>query len=408
MTTEDFSNRFDVLLNSYSQQFLFGNGGNRGDIQLDEYEKSSLLSQAQDDIIKSYFVGDSANGGFDDSTRRQIDFSSLIKVANIYPTSGTTFDKRGILYQLPTTKQSYKEVAVGEIGKASIEDYVKSMEPEEFPGRPSVSIYNYFCFKDSNGNIVDLSEIKVGQKVTLQGELIGTLSGELYQEDRYNSETYVVDLIDSTRPAEGDVQAGITFLISKGFQTNAASIISIDYSGYTDEEKADPFTLKLSYEDTSTLVETGTTDVLYILNEKLTDKETGLEYVIVPINYKEYDREMSKPYAQPYKKQAWRLLQNITTGFDLVSELIPTQTLIDLHHTYIYKIRYVKRPTPIILVDLPNGLQIDGYSAKTECTLNPILHNDILQRAVDLAIQTRLSTSARYDSLNKRNNNNQQ
>ena len=45
------------------------------------------------------------------------------------------------------------------------------------------------------------------------------------------------------------------------------------------------------------------TEVLFILNEKLIweytkgDKSYKKDYVIVPINYREYDREMSKPYA---------------------------------------------------------------------------------------------------------------
>lgn len=396
MTTEDFSNRFDVLLNSYSQQFLFGNGGNKGDLQLDEYEKSSLLSQAQDDIIKAYFVGDSANGGFDDSSRRQIDFSSLIKVASIYPAEGDTFDQRGILYQLPTTSQGFKKVPVGKVAKDySISDYEQIILHD---------MDESLALVDADGNYVAYDAVFVGQTVRVQWENLGTLEGRVVQESQYVDGNYTVDLIDTERPEFEGSQAGITLGINAtGNSRSYAYVSSISSSGYSEDERKEPFALSVSYEDKGHVIETGTTDVLYILNEKLTDVQTGREYVIVPINYKEYDREMSKPYAQPYKKQAWRLLQNVTTGFDLVSELIPTQALINLNHTYIYKIRYVKRPTPIILVDLPNGLQIDGHTMRTECTLNPILHNDILQRAVELAIQTRLSTSARYDALNKRN-----
>ena len=112
----------------------------------------------------------------------------------------------------------------------------------------------------------------------------------------------------------------------------------------------------------------GTTDVLFILNEKLTQVTTTKyknsatqpvvtgkkDYVIVPISYKEYDREMSKPYAQPLKKQAWRLFQNQATGFDINSELIPrfnvtegtdinTDTAV-ISKTFMSKISYVKRP----------------------------------------------------------------
>lgn len=125
------------------------------------------------------------------------------------------------------------------------------------------------------------------------------------------------------------------------------------------------------------------------------------EYVIVPISYKEYDREMSKAYAQPLKKQAWRLFQNSSIGFDFDSELIPRHDVQEIIHdsqfpgytvgdvTLTYKIRYIRRPRPIILEDLPNGLEIDGVSTYSTCELNPIMHMDILNKAVELALATR-------------------
>lgn len=143
---------------------------------------------------------------------------------------------------------------------------------------------------------------------------------------------------------------------------------------------------------------TSSAEVLFILNEKLsytpTDKKIpNKDFVIVPINYKEYDREMSKPYAQPLKKQAWRLFQNSSTGFDLKTELIPRwdykKAVEDKKGSFIYKIRYVKRPQPIILEDLPDNLEIDGENKESSCELNPILHMDILNKAVELAISTR-------------------
>ena len=38
---------------------------------------------------------------------------------------------------------------------------------------------------------------------------------------------------------------------------------------------------------------------------------------------------------------------------------------------------------------LPDGLSIDGVSKETECSLNPILHIDILNKAFELAVSTR-------------------
>ena len=48
--------------------------------------------------------------------------------------------------------------------------------------------------------------------------------------------------------------------------------------------------------------------------------------------------------------------------------------------------RYVKRPKPIILDNISDmGVTIDGIGKITECELPTELHQEILQRAVELA-----------------------
>ena len=59
-----------------------------------------------------------------------------------------------------------------------------------------------------------------------------------------------------------------------------------------------------------------------------------------------------------------------------------------------YIVRYVSKPSPIILIDLTNdGLTISGLSEKTECVLNPAIHMAILDRAVQMAYQSRATKS---------------
>lgn len=162
----------------------------------------------------------------------------------------------------------------------------------------------------------------------------------------------------------------------------------------------------------------GSTDVLFILNEKLKTTYQESEnsepiiknYVIVPINYKEYDREMSKAYSQPLKRQAWRLFQNNSQGFDIKSELIPRWNLTEKETIVAYKIRYIRRPRPIVLVNLTENLEIDGFTKQQECEINPILHSEILQKAFELAISTRggrIPTQSRARESQSNNNNNQ-
>ena len=49
-------------------------------------------------------------------------------------------------------------------------------------------------------------------------------------------------------------------------------------------------------------------------------------------------------------------------------------------------IRYISKPTPIVLEQLPDGLSINGVNTESECELNPVVHRAILERAVQLAI----------------------
>ena len=54
-----------------------------------------------------------------------------------------------------------------------------------------------------------------------------------------------------------------------------------------------------------------------------------------------------------------------------------------------YIIRYIRIPSPILLVDLPDDLSINGKTTKSECELNPSLHRKILEKAVSLAISSK-------------------
>lgn len=138
------------------------------------------------------------------------------------------------------------------------------------------------------------------------------------------------------------------------------------------------------YNDNSTLFDLSDLehDFLFIINEKVQCGDTW--YTVVPIHYKEYDRMMSKAYNQPLKRQAWRILHGNT-----YSEIITRQDAAPISQ---YRVRYIKKPDPIILINLsssPNQPTINGKSEISECELHPILHNDILTLAVQLALASR-------------------
>lgn len=119
--------------------------------------------------------------------------------------------------------------------------------------------------------------------------------------------------------------------------------------------------------------------LMFAINEvvEVTRNNKQVILQVIPIKFDEYSRLMCKPYKRPLKYQAWRLTNNSTSNkADIV--IGPSDTLTK------YTIRYVRRPNPIIVSDL-DGLTIENKSTATECELDPILHEEILQRAVELA-----------------------
>lgn len=136
--------------------------------------------------------------------------------------------------------------------------------------------------------------------------------------------------------------------------------------------------------DNSKSVNLGKLNILMIINEYILvtrDSDTkDVRLTVIPISYNEYDRIMSKPFKRPTKFNAWRLLNSsdLTNTADLI--VGPNDTIKK------YVVRYVKRPKPIILANAIEGdLTIDGENKETPCELDPILHPELLQRAVELA-----------------------
>lgn len=210
--------------------------------------------------------------------------------------------------------------------------------------------------------------------------------------------------------------------------------------------------------------------ILMFINESLAVTRDGVPtyLTVIPLDYREYNRLMSKPYKRPLKNQAWRILTNTAvissstrTNYHAIASILAnlpemegnyntiyntikdtqldfgssgrkTSLLVDNRtlqingkaesdsrdltftltvkkniESYInitsnakssvvelipgpndtinrYTIRYVKRPRAIILYDL-EGVTLDGVATRQECELDPILHQEILQRAVELA-----------------------
>lgn len=258
MTLDEFSELFDVQYNNITSNQAPG---------LNEYEKSVFLTKAQDEIIKNYFTanskGNNIGQGFDDSAKRQADFSVLMKTASATSAS-----------------------------------------------------------------------------------IIG------------DNDTITYSYEDGENP-----------------KTHEPIIKTVNFS--------------ISRLDNRSKVYAFPSDVFIIINETLTETTKNKYFQVIPLRYDEYTRLMSKPFKRPLKHQAWRLINSGSISDNNYIKCVEVITTPEYDNaTLTYTLRYLRRPLPIIVGDI-DGLKIGGKSyddvSSIGCELDPILHEDILQRAVELA-----------------------
>ena len=156
-----------------------------------------------------------------------------------------------------------------------------------------------------------------------------------------------------------------------------------------EEEKTKTVKFTISRLDQRSKLFTFPEDVFIPINETLAYTACKKYFQVLPLRYDEYTAKMSKPFKRPNKHQAWRLNNSGSISankYIKCVEIITTPEYDDKDLTY--TVRYLRRPKPIIVGDL-DGLTINGYTyddvKDIGCELDPILHEEILQRAVELA-----------------------
>lgn len=84
MTRDDFSNGFDVLLNSYARSIMFSENSSRLDIRLDEYEKSLHLTNSQNELALNLYAGRVIPGQSFETTEEMREYlAPLVKEAEL-------------------------------------------------------------------------------------------------------------------------------------------------------------------------------------------------------------------------------------------------------------------------------------------------------------------------------------
>lgn len=105
----------------------------------------------------------------------------------------------------------------------------------------------------------------------------------------------------------------------------------------------------------------------------------GSMTAVYPVTHDEFNRIRKNPFRGPNKRRVLRLDVS-----DNVVELVSDYRIES------YTIRYLAKLEPIILEDLSSeGLTIKGKSAITECSLDDMLHDTILKRAVQMALASK-------------------
>ena len=128
-------------------------------------------------------------------------------------------------------------------------------------------------------------------------------------------------------------------------------------------------------------------DILFMIYEQctLSDENNCINNKIVsvvPTIHDDLDKVLKNPFKSPNSRKVIRL------DFDNKIELISKYSISN------YKVRYLKKPNPIILITLDDNLSINNGDTKvSNGETNPILHERIVQRAVQLAVQSKVKSN---------------
>lgn len=113
-----------------------------------------------------------------------------------------------------------------------------------------------------------------------------------------------------------------------------------------------------------------------VIDNSKCDAETIMK--VYPVKQDEYQAIRDNPFRGANDRRALRL--DLSEG---------NVEIICKYMIAVYYIRYIKKVPPIILEDLSNDLTIEGKSEASDCILHEALHQKILDKAVQLALQSR-------------------
>lgn len=372
MTNQEFSNEFDILYNNIMSNAAPG---------INEYEKSVFLTKAQKQVIRAYFEPSQNKSmkGFDNSEKRQYDFGSLMSTATLERYDEQLYgelnklDSRSIAYVVPEDLfLAINESAMDDSGRIysilpiGYQEYNRLMlKPYNYPPKKqvwrlitsSINVNNGYGYTStSNGGRASAYSVYNKPITITASSVTGTLNPTESNEFAPTVTEYDDHVEINMRVPNQSYGSGLDPMISY-WQTylgpNSCISLPSHYEeagvGWTDSE--------------GNLI-------------------AGTKYVTIFGN-----NDSSRSGAWPSNQEALPFTINISPASP--TKLVPIYEVVGrFDGTPEYKLRYVRTPKPIILVnlnDIDEELSIDGVSTISECELPVETHEEILQRAIELA-----------------------
>jgi hypothetical protein len=354
MTLEEFSTEFDVLYNSITSNAAPG---------FNDYEKSVLLTLAQEELIKSYFVANNntTGVGLDGSQKRHYDFSTLIKVKtlnNIIDSILTT----GV--DVPVFKDANNTFLVPNDVFLVLNEYLTVKN----------NSYTVFPISYDSYNLLMSKPFPYPNK-RQAWRLDSSINGEI-------AATKVIHVSDDKDISDKNITFESIYHKPLNIEINIKNGDYLsDFVVVSESKEAVNITLNLSNTVNNDMVD------IYHYMFKLMDatilKSRGLDKYIKPLNSDYSITSVGKIGTYKAEIPAVTDLQGNYKNFGIFNIIYyPKETPFDVSYT----IRYVKVPRPIILSDLTDlELSIRGRREQSTCELPDEMHPEILKRAVELA-----------------------
>lgn len=108
----------------------------------------------------------------------------------------------------------------------------------------------------------------------------------------------------------------------------------------------------------------------------------GTELSVLPMRHDEFTKQIGNPFRKPKLSGRYNVAWRIDSGPLLIELVVPNEI-----SSFLYRYRYLKRPRPIVLVDLSaQDLNIRAQQSPQTSEMSEINHEDILKEAVNLCI----------------------